>query len=358
MRGGAGDFLIVGGGVAGLAAAYELNQSGGKITVVDAGYPPASAAAAGVLSPLPPWECGQRVAELIEYGRRRFFNFINEAQTVGGVDCEWRRAGMLSLMLPPPGAKAVAGATLVDAFSLAPKLAGARGRRGLWMPSVHQIRPAKLCAGLAAALQKQGVRFVRQPAKFELTGKTNSKIAALRLADGRRLSAGDYILCAGAAAAELCPPPKPPMTPVRGQILLYAPPKPLICIVLGEGGLYLSPRRDGRLLAGASFEENSGFDNRPSAAMAADLHRRAAALFPCLRREDLLNAWSGLRPCLPDGAPLIATHPAVENLHLNIGHGRYGICMAPGAASHLRRIMHSPQEENPFAWRDEWNAAA
>ena len=78
--------------------------------------------------------------------------------------------------------------------------------------------------------------------------------------------------------------------------------------------------------------------------MAADLHRRAAALFPCLRREDLLNAWSGLRPCLPDGAPLIATHPAVENLHLNIGHGRYGICMAPGAASHLRRIMHSPQE--------------
>ncbi|MGI9298046.1 MAG: NAD(P)/FAD-dependent oxidoreductase [Gammaproteobacteria bacterium] len=354
MSGGGGDFVVVGGGIAGLMTALEILRRGHSATVADAGYPPASAAGAGILSALPPWRCAPPVAALISENNKRIGALVHEIETSAGADsdCEWRRPGMLALADSPPS-PAPAGSTITPVRWLAPLLAAERAY-GIWMPEVGQVRAAKLAAHLRRMLQKTGARFAHGKARLEYS---QNKITAARMQNGDKLAADHYIICAGARGGEVCPPPSPPVAPVRGQLLLYRTPKPLMCIVFScAEELYLSPRGDEMILAGASFED-AGFDDRPAAAVQRELHRKAAALFPPLREAQTLDSWSGLRPCLPDAMPCIGAHPRYENLYLNVGHGRYGVATAHAAARHLLKIMRAPETENPFAFR-EWDADA
>ncbi|MGI9305813.1 MAG: NAD(P)/FAD-dependent oxidoreductase [Gammaproteobacteria bacterium] len=345
------DFAVVGGGVAGLMTACELSKAGAAVAVLDAGYPPASAAGAGILSALPPWKYNAHINALIDESSKHFGSIAHEIEAAGGGDCEWRRSGMLAVGGNLPAAPP--GGTATPVRWLAPLLALPPNQYGIWMPEVARVRASVFVSGLATMAKNRGVRFFGGAAGFAVGG---GKVKNLLLADGKKLSAGDYILCAGALSGELCPPPAPPITPARGQLLLYASPKPLLCIVFADGadeGLYLVPRNDDAIIAGASFE-HAGFDDRPAAAVQDALHKKAAALFPPLADAQILNSWSGLRPMLPDDMPVIGAHPECGNLYLNTGHGRYGISMAPAAARHLLKIMKDKTAENPFAFRAEW----
>ncbi len=343
------DFAVVGGGIAGLMTAYELSQTGASVVIVDAGYPRASAAGAGIISALPPWKYAADLTALIRESDSRLGSLVHEVDAAGGRDCQWRRPGMLVLPEAPPSS---AAGPSVPVHWLAPLLAGARsGQYGIWMPEVGQIRAARFSEGITAVVKKRGVRFWRGAAVFETAAQ---KITQLSFTDGRKLSAGAYVLCAGARSGVLCPPPAPPVTPVRGQLLLYETPKPLLCIVLAERErLYLAPVENDFLVAGASYQ-HAEFDDRPSAAVQAELHKQAAALFPPLAGAMLLNSWSGLRPVLPEDRPVIGAHPEYGNLYLNTGHGRYGLSMAPAAARHILKIINNEAAHNPFAFREEW----
>ena len=340
-----GDFVVVGGGVVGLATALEILRRGDSVAVVDAGYPPASAAGAGILSALPPWQCAASVAALISENNKRIGALAREVEAHGG-GCELRRPGMLVLPDKPPP-ELPSGATITPARWLAPLLAAANSY-GIWMPNIAHLRAATFTARLRAMLQKLGARFVRGAARLQYSQDT---IVAAQTQSGETISAKRYILCAGARAGEVCPPPAPPIAPVRGQLILYRTPKPVMCIIYScAEQIYLAPRGDEMILAGASFER-AGFDDRPAAAVQAALHRKAAALFPPLRDAQALDSWSGLRPCLPDAAPCIGAHPRYENLYLNVGHGRYGVATACAAARHLLKVIRAPETPNPFAFR-------
>jgi len=41
--------------------------------------------------------------------------------------------------------------------------------------------------------------------------------------------------------------------------------------------------------------------------------------------------WAGLRPGSPDGVPMIGAVPEFEGLHVNAGHYRNGLVLAPAA---------------------------
>ena len=334
------DYLVVGGGIVGLLAARQLRNSGASVAVADAGYPAASASAAGVISALPPWHADARVNHLIELSARRIFRLVFESQNVG-LPCQWQRLGMLSLGYPTQKTSGV----YTTIKGLAPHVKSTQ-TRGFWMPEVMQLQSAKLLQGIAKSLRQRGVHFLSGAGQWEINCNA---ICGWRLPDGGKISAGNYVLCAGAHSGLLCPPPKPPLKPFRGQLLLYRSQKPLICIVLGEDGMYFVPRLDGTLAVGSTFED-VGFDNRPSAAAVADLHRRAAALMPSLTAAQMINAWSGLRPCTPNGVPIIDAHPQYRNLFLNIGHGRYGVAMADGAAQHLQQVIDGYPADNPYAF--------
>lgn len=135
----------------------------------------------------------------------------------------------------------------------------------------------------------------------------------------------------------------PPVRPVAGQMLQLRGEHLLKHIVYGED-CYLIPRRDGRLLVGATVEETD-FEKRVTAAGTAQLLNSALKLAPILSDAPLETSWAGLRPASPDGLPILGGGP-LENLSYATGHGRNGILLAPRTAQilagHLLRGENVP----------------
>jgi glycine oxidase len=126
----------------------------------------------------------------------------------------------------------------------------------------------------------------------------------------------------------------PKITPVKGQMLLFdAQPDTLDFIVLDQDQ-YIIPRRDGKILAGSTVEQD-GFNKTTTCEARDRLTAFAINLLPPLKNFPVINHWAGLRPGTEHGIPYIDKHPVVGNLYINAGHFRNGLAMGPGSAQLL-----------------------
>jgi D-amino-acid dehydrogenase len=61
---------------------------------------------------------------------------------------------------------------------------------------------------------------------------------------------------------------------------------------------------------------------------------------PALESRQTLEVWRGLRPCTPDGLPVIGrVVPGVQNAVLATGHGMWGLQLAPLTGSLVSGII-------------------
>jgi glycine/D-amino acid oxidase-like deaminating enzyme len=97
--------------------------------------------------------------------------------------------------------------------------------------------------------------------------------------------------------------------------------------VLWSERIYLVPRNDGRILAGATVE-HVGFDKTVTAAGIHANLDAAIELVPALAAARVEETWAGLRPDTPDHLPIIG--PAdLEGLLIATGHFRSGVLLTP-----------------------------
>ena len=98
---------------------------------------------------------------------------------------------------------------------------------------------------------------------------------------------GAVVNCAGAWAGQIGPL-ELPARPVKGQMVCFAMPRrDVLRHVVRSPEIYLIPRSDGRLLAGATVED-SGFDKRTVPETIQRLRQAAIALLPALEQARLL----------------------------------------------------------------------
>lgn len=89
------NFFIIGGGVAGLSAAYALLRQGQTVTVADHKQPGQSSwAGAGILCPLLPWDYEEEVNRLAFGGMRAWPDWAAEITRLSGIDPEYWVCGM------------------------------------------------------------------------------------------------------------------------------------------------------------------------------------------------------------------------------------------------------------------------
>src|SRR5262249_46528834 len=129
---------------------------------------------------------------------------------------------------------------------------------------------------------------------------------------------------------------RPPVRPVKGEVLelrgregAEPPASGIVC----TERVYLVPRPDGRLIVGATVQEQ-GFDTTVSAGGVLELLREAYRLLPEVAEMELVDAIAGLRPGTPDNLPRVGTGE-IEGLLLATGHYRNGILLAPLAAEQI-----------------------
>src|SRR5271163_4581497 len=97
--------------------------------------------------------------------------------------------------------------------------------------------------------------------------------------------------------------------------------------VVWSENVYLVPRNDGRILAGATVEY-VGWEKTPTAGGAAKLLGAAIEVIPALADAKIEEHWAGLRPDTPDHLPILGPSD-IEGLLLATGHFRSGILLAP-----------------------------
>ena len=344
------DVVVVGGGVIGLACAWRLAGRGLSVTVVDPDPGSgASGVAAGMLAPVTEARLGEEpLLRLNLASWARWPAFADQVEAASGAAIGYRADGTLVVAVDADDRAAlddlasrhramgldVTPLRAREARHVEPGLApGVRG--GFLAAAESSVDPPALVEALRRATTAAGVGFVSAPVERFTTSPAGDRVTGVVLPDGA-IETEVVVLAAGCRSGTIAGLPataRPPVRPVKGEILTLRQPvdAPLVGhtlrgIVHGFS-VYLVPRADGRLIVGATVQER-GWDTRTTAGGAYELLRDALALVPGLDDAELAAVRAGLRPGSPDDLPIIGP-TAVGGLVVATGHHRNGILLTP-----------------------------
>ena len=327
--------LVIGAGVIGLATAYELLCAGLRVRVLERGQVGpggASWAGGGILAPLEPETLDPEVLPLVRDSLAVYADWCAQIHEDSGVDPEYLVSG-LRVLSPCHEASwrnwASTCGLAVDA-STRHEAYGLRDDAALELAAIAQVRSPRLLRALAAAVRARGGELFENQTVRKLTKDGV-------VTDDRMHRAAHTVLAAGAWSTGL--ESTAAVTPVKGEMLLFAPLAPASTRILLHHDMYLIPRRDGCIVAGSTLE-SVGFDAQPSVGGRERILSALRGFAPALARQVPISHWAGLRPAPRSGVlPRIGwaeTHPG---LLLNCGHYRLGITLAPGSARVVRNLI-------------------
>jgi glycine oxidase len=355
------DVAVIGAGVIGLSIAWHAARAGLAVELHDPalGRPveaagddgAASWAAAGMLAPVTEVHYGEEsLLTLNRAAAERWPAFVRELEASSGLEVGYRTAGTLSIARDADDMAALDElAAYQDKLGLEVERLRARQARqlepalsprirgGLHVRGDHAVDNRALVRALRAAVVAAGVLLRTEP-----------------VTDVRTLAATTVVVAAGAGSSLLLP--DLPVRPVKGQLLHLRGPSPLISRTIRGEDVYLVPRADGRLVAGASVEEQ-GFDRRVTAGAVHELLRAARELLPDVDELELVGTAVGLRPGSPDNAPLLGAVPVpdgsrCERVVVASGHYRNGVLLTPLTGELIAELLRDgsvPALMQPFS---------
>jgi glycine oxidase len=341
------DVLIVGAGIIGLSIARELRKRGvRKLRVIEKGQPgrESSWAAAGILAPQVEAKSDGEFFRLCLQSHRMFRDFAAGLFEETGKNIEYLQDGVLCVGFDEDDETEFqrifdwqAGAGLnVEQIGrdglkrLEPQL-NERAACGLFYPDNGQVENRMLINALAAFASANDIVIEEGSAVSEIT-REDGHISVTTSA-GYHHAAKTVVLATGAWTSliklpETAVPIK--VKPMKGQMVSYYAAKSAFRVVYSNRG-YVVPRRDGRLLVGATVED-VGFDKSTTDAAESMLTDIGSEIIPSLRALRIAESWSGLRPYVEGGEPFIGAVPGYEDLFAAVGHFRNGILLSPVTA--------------------------
>jgi glycine oxidase len=348
---------IIGAGVIGLGIAWRLAPRGAQVAVFDRGVAGsgASHAAAGMLAACAEAEPGEEA--LVALGREsqaRWPAFAAELEQTSGVEVGLRPEGTLVVALTADDQARLqhqlvfqhklglplqwisAAETRRREPHLAGKLAGA-----VFSPEDTQVDNRKMAAALRIAAEAAGA-IINEHRPVDAISSRAGRVDGIVLADGSKVAADVVVLAAGPwsrSIAGVPPELRPPVRPIKGQMLSLRMDRaaPLLSHVVWAPGAYLVPRRDGRLLVGATVEEK-GYDTSLTAGGMLTLLEAAWRAVPAVEELPIDEMWVGHRPGSRDDAPILGPGP-IDGLIYATGHHRNGILLTPITADAIARLV-------------------
>lgn len=342
------DVAIAGAGLIGASTALELAQAGLRVAVFDRQEPgrEASWAAAGILSPAPEDSAGITLVPLGKASLAAYPNFAECVEELSGQSVGFRRKGAMDAIFSADAAAELStiialhhGVGLAaeplradEARELEPALSEEM-EAAVLRPDEASVDNRSLARAVVEAAQRSGVEFFsgREVTGYWMEGERCGGLAFL---DGK--VAAEWSVIAAGCFAPLIEgiAPYAPVRPAKGQILSLRPKNTRIERVIWSEKVYLVPRDDGRVLAGATVE-HAGFDKSITAGGLEKILSAAIEVAPALAGAAVEETWAGLRPESTDHLPILGPTD-VPGLLMATGHFRSGILLAPITARLLR----------------------
>jgi len=342
------DVAIAGGGLIGSAIALELAQAGLSVGVFEKGEPgrEASWASAGILSPAPEAPGMIPIVPLAKASMDLYPGFVANVEEISGQSVGFRPFGTMDALFSRDAARDLS--TLIalhhglglraeplrpeEARELEPALSPEVEAAAL-RPEEASIDNRALTRAVLRAAQQSGAEIF-QDHDVEAIWHEKGRCAGLKLRN-ENVSAKWTIIAAGCFSANIeGVAAYAPVRPAKGQMVSMRADELKIERVLWSEKVYLVPRNDGRMLAGASVEY-VGFDKHVTAGAVEKILSDAIELVPGLAKARIEETWAGLRPDSPDHLPILGPTD-LDGLLMATGHFRSGVLLTPVTARLMR----------------------
>ena len=384
--------VVVGGGVVGVCCAYFLALRGAAVTVLEKdevgraasygnaglispGHPPinrpgrvgqALRSMGDRLSPLymePRWDpalarwlwafrrfCTEdhvehAMAGLAPLGLRTI-DLFDELVEGEGLDCEYRRLGYLEVFDTGPGlASGHEEVEVVKRHGFAPEYLDGpalRDREPLFGPGLkggwyHEegtvVEPYRFVLEMADRAVARGAT-IRPGIEVTEIRSEHGSVTGVRAATGEHIDADAVVMATGAYSPGLmaslgCPLPVQAAKGYHADRSLADPDTPTLSVpcLLGERAVFCSPMEDHVRFAGTL--EFSGLNLNLRRDRLEQLDAAARRYFTTTDLSAPVSEWCGLRPCTPDGLPVIGRVPGYEGAYVTTGHAMLGLTLGP-----------------------------
>lgn len=200
---------------------------------------------------------------------------------------------------------------------------------GIHYPEDAHLSPARFVQAVANLAEKKGAGF---RTRTEVLGFETSrhKILSVKTTRGD-LPCSHVVLAAGSWSPRLAQDFRLclPIQPAKGYSITVKQPQPPLPLpmILSEPRVAVTPM--GPLLRFGGTLELAGFDFALNRRRAEAVERAPRHYLHGLENLELVEIWRGLRPCTPDGLPIIGRADQFENLVIATGHCMLGLSLGP-----------------------------
>ncbi|WP_020060357.1 NAD(P)/FAD-dependent oxidoreductase [Bacillus sp. 123MFChir2] len=362
-------YIVVGAGILGASTAYHLAKAGVRVTLVDRqDLGQATDAAAGIVCPWLSQRRNQAWYQMAKGGARYYASLIEQLEADGEIDTGYKRVGAISLhteekKLDQMEERAYKRREDAPEIGEITRLSPAETKK-LFPPlseeysAVHisgaaRVNGRALRLALVNAAKKHGA--VYRNGNVSLVHEDNRVIGVE--VDGETLTADQVIVTAGAWANELLQP--------LGINFLVTFQKAQIVhlhvqdvdtnnwpVVMPPNDQYILAFEDGRVVVGATHENDTGFDYRVTAGGLHEVFDKALSVAPGLSNSTMMETRVGYRPFTPGFLPVIGALPNFDGILVANGLGASGLTAGPFLGSELAKLALGEQTELDLSYYD------
>ncbi len=342
------DVAIAGGGLIGASIALELARAGLSVGAFDRQEPgqEASWAGAGILSPAPENAAMISLVPIAKASMAIYPEFARMVEKVSGQSIGYRPAGTLQAIFSRDAREELSTVIALhhglglqaeplspdDARELEPAISEEL-EAGVLRPDEASVDNRAMTQAVIEAARRSGVQFF-SGSEVKAIWREGNRCAGL-LVNEEKIETNWTVISAGCFSANIEGiATYAPVRPAKGQMIALRADELKIERVLWSEKIYLVPRNDGRILAGATVEY-TGFEKGLTAGGLAQVLAGAIELAPGLEKARVEETWAGLRPDSPDHLPILGPTD-LDGLLIATGHFRGGILLTPITARLVR----------------------
>ncbi|MFD1032035.1 NAD(P)/FAD-dependent oxidoreductase [Metaplanococcus flavidus] len=346
--------IIIGGGILGASTAYEAAKAGAEVVLIDrADAGQATGAAAGIVCPWISQRRNKAWYHLAKSGAKYYPELIIELENLGESDTGYKQVGIVSIhedsKLDKMEAKARERKEDAPEMGTIERLSAEQTKvlfphagtnyGSLYVSGAARVDGRAVRDALISAARKLGAEIVEGNARLLVENNEVIGVAT----EHRKFYADSIVSAGGAWAPELFESIGLAMdvVPQKAQILELQLEEtgsgdwPVAMVPFGQ---YIVPFADGRIIAGATHENNAGFDAKLTAGGIHHILDKVLDVVPGLAAAELKGASTGFRPSTLSALPFIGPVPGHANLFAANALGSSGLTAGPYLGAQLAKL--------------------
>jgi D-amino-acid dehydrogenase len=216
---------------------------------------------------------------------------------------------------------------------------------GVYYPRDAHIDPFRFVTGLAQKARELGAEISTGTEVLGFETK-NGKLITLKTTRGE-FHPQKVVLAAGSWSPQIARELRlnVPIQAAKGYSITFEKPaiSPKISLLFGEAGVVVNPLGDALRVAGTL--ELAGMDFSINMRRVAAIRKGAQQYLPGLDQARVIEIWRGLRPCTPDGLPIISRSDSFGNLFIAAGHAMLGMSLGPITGKLISQLVNEEKTD-------------